>query len=406
MTDKKQIERQKINAPYRDLINPKQLQTFLDGNGSLANREAIAEQFDYDWHARKLKFDTHFMGHVLMQATAYESVRDHQWAAENDVLFEATGAAVEISVSGLAQANKARPIEPYFVMMQQVMTEVSQLPYRRLRELDKTTWHGITDLLKRTDIFDASVLPLPPKLADWAPAQKAEQAALKLQLKIGGEQGEVKQVMLTQANSNDNAYFDSLLGDLEAQTGMIFAFDGGYINLETYQEIVQSGNHFVTQLADHITVTVVEDLPLPDEPLDSGYTVLTDNLVTLSDDDDTIYRQLRVQLTNGEEVVLLTSLLDLTADQICLLYRYRWTIEIVFRWLKQLLSLDHMMSHDPTGVLRQILTALIVWGLLVISNQDTEKLSPKQLWRQLQADLHQAILEFGVRIGLVLSASP
>jgi hypothetical protein len=43
--------------------------------------------------------------------------------------------------------------------------------------------------------------------------------------------------------------------------------------------------------------------------------------------------------------------------------------------------------------------ALIVWGLLVIANQDTDKLSPKQLWRQLQADLHQALLEFGYRLG-------
>ena len=57
------------------------------------------------------------------------------------------------------------------------------------------------------------------------------------------------------------------------------------------------------------------------------------------------------------------------------------------------------MSHDPTGILRQILTALIVWGLLVIANQDSGKLSPKQLWRQLQADIHLAILEFGFRLG-------
>ncbi len=58
------------------------------------------------------------------------------------------------------------------------------------------------------------------------------------------------------------------------------------------------------------------------------------------------------------------------------------------------------MSHDPVGVLRQILMALIVWGLLVIANQDAGKLSPKQLWRQLQADLHQAVLEFGYRLGI------
>jgi hypothetical protein len=112
---------------------------------------------------------------------------------------------------------------------------------------------------------------------------------------------------------------------------------------------------------------------------------------------------LRVQMTSGKEITLISSLLEAPADHICLLYRHRWMIEVVFRWLKQLLSLDHMRSHDPTGILRQILTALIVWGLLIIANQDADTLSPKQLWRQLQADLHQAILEFGFCIGLLTS---
>ena len=108
---------------------------------------------------------------------------------------------------------------------------------------------------------------------------------------------------------------------------------------------------------------------------------------------------LKVRQTNGHEITLLTSLVGLSADEICLLYRYRWTIEIVFRWLRQTLKLDHLMSHSPFGVVRQILMALIVWGLLVIANQDSGKLSPKQLWRQLQADIHQALLELGYRLG-------
>ena len=108
---------------------------------------------------------------------------------------------------------------------------------------------------------------------------------------------------------------------------------------------------------------------------------------------------LRVRQTNGQEITLIASLTDLSADQICLLYRYRWTIEIVFRWLRQTLELEHLTSHDPVGILRQILTALIVWGLLVIANQDSGKLSPKQLWRQLQTDIHQAVLEYGYCLG-------
>ena len=110
----------RLKSEYRDLANPRQLRDFLDGNGVLSKRQEVADQFNYDWHARKLTFEIHFRGQVLMQATAYRSARGHQWAAENDVLFLANGAGVEISVSGLAQANRKRPLEPYLAMMQAV----------------------------------------------------------------------------------------------------------------------------------------------------------------------------------------------------------------------------------------------------------------------------------------------
>ena len=89
------------------------MREFFNGQGVLAKRQEVADPFNYDWHARQLNFEQHFRGLVLMQATAYRSTRDHQYAAENDVLFHANDAGVEISVSGLAQANRNRPLEPF-----------------------------------------------------------------------------------------------------------------------------------------------------------------------------------------------------------------------------------------------------------------------------------------------------
>jgi hypothetical protein len=389
----------KLKAEYRKLANPRQMNQMVEGQGVLANRQEVAEQFNYDWHARKLNFETHFRGHVLMQATAYRSSRDHKWAAENDSLFTACGAGVEISVSGLAQANRNRPVEPLVVLMQAVMNAVANLPHRRLRALDKKTWQGIVHLLHRTDIFDATSLKLPPKLREWAPGIQEGSAAMKLHLRLDGQRGDFKKILLTPAPGPDTPYMASLLGDLSQQKDQIFLFDGGYWKIDIYHAIVDSGNHFATKRGGNIKPHVVQELPLPEEPLTSGYTVLQDALVYLGQRQDLLYRMLRVQLTTGKEITLLSSLVNASADQICLLYRYRWTIEIVFRWLRQTLQLDHLMSHDPIGILRQVLMVLIVWGLLVIANQDAGKLSPKQLWRQLQADLHQAVLEFGYRLG-------
>lgn len=390
----------KLKSEYRKIANPRQMKDFLDGQGLLSGRDDLAEKFEYDWHSRKLSFETHFRGHVLMQATAYRSVRDHQWAAENDALFLANGAGVEISVSGLAQANRNHPLEPYLVMMQAVMAGVAKLPHRKLRALDKKTWQGIVQLLHRTNLFDATTLKLPPKLCEFAPAKHEGEAAMKMQLCINGESGAFKKILFTPEPGNDSPYFKTMLGDLDEEQGRIYVFDAGYWKIDTYCEIAESGNDFVTKRAGKIKPHLIQELPLPKvDELTSGYEVLEDALVYLGQRRDRFFRMLRVRQTNGQEVVLITSLLELSADQICLLYRYRWTIEIVFRWLRQTLELDHLMSHHPIGIVRQILAALIVWGLLVIANQDTEKLSPKQLWRQLQADMHQAVLELGYRLG-------
>lgn len=391
--------RRSLKAPYRQLENPRRFQDFLQGQGLLSNREQVAEQYDYDWHSRKLSFTEHFNGHVLMQATAYQSARDHQWAAENDPLFAAGNADVDISVSGLAQANRKRPIAPLYQLLRQVMAAVGDLPHRRLRALDKETWQGIVHLLGRTDLFDATTLQLPPKLRDWAPSTGDKGAALKLHLRVAADSGAMHHIQLSPAPGSDSPYFDDMLGDLTEQNDQIYVFDGGYWDIATYERIVDTHNHFVTKRGGNIQPQVIEEHPVPDGPLDSGYEVLQDARVYLGDSQARQYRMLHVQLTTDEDIVLLTSLLDLPADHICLLYRYRWSIEIIFRWLKQRLQLDHFMSHDPVGILRQILMALLVWSLLVLYNQDPDQLRPKNLWRQMQADLHQMILEYGYQLG-------
>jgi hypothetical protein len=387
----------KLHPEYRQLANPKHFNRFLDGGGVLSKRGEMADGFDYNWHARKLAFEPHFRSYVLLHITKYTSARDLQWAMREDSLFQATGVHVEISVPGLTQANAKRPLEPYLVMLQQVMDAVAQLPHRRLRRLDKKTWHSIVHLLGQVDLFDATRLSLPPSLADWAETAP-EKAAFKIQLRVSAD-GQFKHILVTPASGNDNAYFETLL-DLQEGDGCIYVFDAGYFNIQVYHQINDSGNHFVTKLHGNIKPVIQRQRTVSDQPVACGYVVLEDADVCLGGDETRWYRILRVRLPTGKEITLLTNLLLLSAEQICLLYCYRWTIEIVFRWLKQILQLDHFISRDPQGIMRQILTALIVYGLLVLFNQDSSRFSPKQLWRQLQADLHQTIFDFAYQLGL------
>ncbi len=61
----------------------------------------------------------------------------------------------------------------------------------------------------------------------------------------------------------------------------------------------------------------------------------------------------------GHPVRLLTTLLDLDASIIGLLYRHRWQVELFFRWLKCYARFDHLISHTRAGVLLNFYVAVV-----------------------------------------------
>jgi hypothetical protein len=58
------------------------------------------------------------------------------------------------------------------------------------------------------------------------------------------------------------------------------------------------------------------------------------------------------------------NLLDVPAEIIALLYHYRWTIEIFFRFFKQILGCRHLLSRSQNGIEIQTYCAIIACMLI------------------------------------------
>ena len=419
-----------LNDSCRSLASPLEFERFLDGEGTLSSRDNWAEKASYNHNARTLSFSDHFRALVLLHTTAYESAQDLAWAGEEDLLFEALGADFEISVPGFGHAMAERPISPYEKMFERVQAAVAELPYQRLRGISTEEWAEIADLFGAVDLFDATKIDLPPTLAEWKDTTE-EKSGFKLQVKLDGRTRQLKEALLTAPDGNDNDWFDDLLDfpeeeSTEAETteevdgeassgespGDLYVFDCGYWSIDTYHRIGEVGDFFVTKLHGNIKPETVEERPVSDRAADpeqngAGYRVNADRYVRIGNDrsdrdggkESRWYRVLEVEVSTDTELEILTNLLWLDAEQICRLYRHRWSIEVLFRWLKDRMQLDHFISEDPTGIVRQTLVALIVWGLLAIYHQggEPEEFSPKQLWRELQAAMHRAVFELGRR---------
>ena len=79
-------------------------------------------------------------------------------------------------------------------------------------------------------------------------------------------------------------------------------------------------------------------------------------------------------------LILATNLLDVPAEIIALIYQYRWSIELFFRFFKQVLGCRHLLSDDPNGVRIQCYCALIACMLLAIWSG---KKPNKATWRMV-----------------------
>lgn len=100
------------SSSYRALANPTEFEYFLSGNAALAERSAWAKAVDYDHRVCKLDSERHFRVLVLFCSTDLTSGRDLSDAAEENLLFQATGSDFDISVAGFGDEIADRPIDP------------------------------------------------------------------------------------------------------------------------------------------------------------------------------------------------------------------------------------------------------------------------------------------------------
>jgi len=92
------------------------------------------------------------------------------------------------------------------------------------------------------------------------------------------------------------------------------------------------------------------------------------------------------------DMLLVTDRMDLPAESIALLYRYRWTIELFFRWFKCVLRFGHLLFESQNGVEILVYCGLIVSLLITLwtgRKPDKRTLEMVQFYFQGLAELDE-----------------
>ena len=239
---------------------------------------------------------------------------------------------------------------------------------------------------KQLVAVDGSLLPALPKIL-WALWLDDEHRAAKLHLEFDI----IKSVPIpiraevTDGNANEkNNLRKSLSPD------KLYALDAGYGQYKLFEDIHKANSNFVARLKDNAVWQTIEERPLTESDRLAG--AQRDLIVRLGSPkcQDDLSIPVRVidiyprgssarphisrvsskktfRTTDSDYTILLvTDRMDLSAEIIALIYRYRWQIELFFRWFKCILGCNHLLSHSENGVSIQVYCALIASMLITL----------------------------------------
>ena len=235
----------------------------------------------------------------------------------------------------------------------------------------------LKDLEKTLVAFDGSLLPALPKMI-WALWLDQDHKATKLHLEFDLLKSVPTQASLTDGNGNEKTILRKQL-----RSGKIYVVDAAYAQYSLFEDILKARSSFVCRLRDNAVWETLYEKPLSPEDRQAG--IQRDLVVHLGskvkqEDLSTPVRVIEIHhfdpvprhrpsrvsskktfrtRDSNYTLLIVTDLLELPAELIALIYRFRWQIELFFRWFKCILKCQHFLSLSQNGLAIQVYCALI-----------------------------------------------
>jgi len=236
------------------------------------------------------------------------------------------------------------------------------------------------EALRGLTAVDGSLLPALPKMI-WALWMDDQHRAAKMHVHFDVLKGVPLDATITEGNASEKTQLRHML-----QPDRLYVIDRGYAEYQLFQDIIEADSSFIGRIRDDAVWTVMEERPVSAAAQAAG--VRRDLVVQLGcvKRNDIIKQPVRIvavatgktTATGQPEILFLaTNRLDLDAELVALGYRYRWAIELFFRWFKCILGCKHLLSTDPDGVSIQVYIGLI--ASLLISLWTGKKPSKRTL---------------------------
>jgi hypothetical protein len=213
-------------------------------------------------------------------------------------------------------------------------------------------------------VVDSTTIQLVASCMSWA-KHRRRKAAAKCHLRMDLRSFLPRFAIVDTARQHDSIRAKELCAGLSE--GEIVIFDKAYVDFTHLWALALRGVFFVTRAKDNMACRVKKRLPKS-----SDKRILKDELVVLKghyarkDYPQPLRRVTALVEVDGKDrvMVFLTNNTEWAPTSVCDLYKCRWSIETLFKELKQTMQLVDFLGHTANAVRWQVWTALLVHLLL------------------------------------------
>ena len=258
------------------------------------------------------------------------------------------------SKANLAKANENRDFRIYESFALILVAQVQKLAIP----------DAILDLSIDAPVYaiDATVIDLCLEVFWWGKFRK-HKAAVKLHTMFDVRTNIPSFIYVTSGSVHDVNGLDHFPLD----AGSYYIMDKGYIDFARLYHIHKEEAFFVTRAKDNFKF-----VRLSSSKVDKSTGIKCDQIVRLKNhkvslDYPEVIRRLKFFDSDiNMEFVFITNNFEISALEVARLYKYRWAVELFFKWIKQHLKVKTFWGYSFNAVKTQIYIAMITYLLVAI----------------------------------------
>ena len=323
--------------------------------------ENLVARYHGNQYVKEFSCWNHLLVMIWAQLTSRRSLRDIEVSlrAHGDKLYR-MGIGKHISRNNISHANTKREVAIYRELAQRMMQKATCIRFRDPQLEELSCLFSISGFFA----IDSSSIKFDLNRYPWSVPQQGV-GGIKLHTMYDLLREVPKMCLITGHEERDQTFME----DYPYEKESLYIIDKAYMKTRGLFAIEKAKAFFIVPIKRNVKYLVLKDDTEHSNPIE----VIADRTIEFTSRwaKAGYPKKLRIVTyyveKKGKAMQFLTNNFKLPAETVALLYKYRWNIEVFFKWIKQHLRINSFYGTSANAIMIQIYTAFIAYCILALA---------------------------------------